>query len=362
MTFAVTTLAGLAGAALLAGTDTLSVNRAARDAHSTETSITDELRAATNGQESGGTFATLSSGHFEIAYASRIPAERMVAVTELLEHSHTRFYRSLQEAGFRLNALSTPLHCRFFDDRDAFDRYAWETERQRLPWIDSYYSPRTNRVAFLLARSTEEESCPTCDRFDTPTFRDLQPVAGHHPGNLRMRIAHEAAHQLAFNSGLQARGVMYPFWVTEGLAASFETDGPLGPGETHPLRRTHLVDAWHADHLRPLNEFLIMVEPDSRSREELNTLYAQAWGIFNFLFVHYPDELRDYLARLAESRPGRRLPSARLRDVTDTLPPLHELREGWHHYLDTLHKTLHDSPPVEERHVDGMKASPAESR
>src|SRR4029078_11637531 len=36
-------------------------------------------------------------------------------------------------------------------------------------------------------------------------------------------IIHEATHQLAYNSGLEARFADNPFWVSEGIALYFET-------------------------------------------------------------------------------------------------------------------------------------------
>jgi hypothetical protein len=152
------------------------------------------------------------------------------------------------------------------------------------------------------------------------------------------RAVHEAAHQLAFNSGLQARGVMYPLWVSEGLATNFECDttAGIGVGRDNPPRRRQLLRACDAGRLMDLDEFVTMVQIPVGGRASPNDLYAQAWGMFNFLFRNHRSELRSYLGTLARAEQGSRDPEVMEAEFAGAFGSTSRLRESWSEYLRKL--------------------------
>ena len=90
--------------------------------------------------------------------------------------------------------------------------------------------------------------------------------------------------QLAFNTGVQTRGVMYPLWVSEGLATNLEADGAggLGLGRDNPGRRERLLRARAEGRLVPIADFLTLtrVPPhDGAAHDDGASEYGQRQGL-----------------------------------------------------------------------------------
>ena len=107
-------------------------------------------------------------------------------------------------------------------------------------WMGGYYEPVRNRVVAYDDRSSE-------------SFRRI----AHAPRAqadarraTRAKLAHEAAHLLAFNTGVQVRGVSYPEWFTEGLAervarlATGEHSGAACASAHRPAHPGRTLDPW----------------------------------------------------------------------------------------------------------------------
>ncbi len=255
----------------------------------------------------GEDLATHVSEHFAMVYApSQTSSAAVQRAFGLLERTHEEFYLSMRSAGFAPQPLSERLVWVSFGNAEQFSRYARETERMNLSWLDSYYSSRTNRV--VTTRCSSE------------------------------RMTHEAAHQLAFNSGLQTRGVMYPLWVSEGLATNFEADssGAMGFGRDNPVRRERLLAARAADRLVWLPDFLTLTRPATGELDAANDLYAQSWGVFRFLFAHRRADLRRYLAALSAADPGWRDPSTLEHEIEAAFGSREPLTAAWERFLEQL--------------------------
>ena len=109
------------------------------------------------------------------------------------------------------------------------------------------------------------------------------------------KTIHEAVHLLSFNCGVQSRAREYPFWLTEGLASSFETDDPrraFGPGRPGRVGIATFRDAAHE---ASLSDLLNVGDPAAASGETALTLYAQSEALFEHLHRYKRDELRDLL-------------------------------------------------------------------
>ena len=213
-----------------------------------------------------------------------------------------------------------------------------------LSWLDGYYSTLTNRVAIVQrdqkARRSEEAVPPSGSNPEAV-------VAAHRSqreGVLAMaatgqqfdvtRLTHEVAHQLSFNSGIQKRGVMYPLWISEGLATNFEFDGTGSAGLEHgnAPRCNGLLETYAAGELVPLRQFVVQttVSPDLHVGRRY---YAQAWGFFQFILAEHPESLRIYLQRVATNHAEHRDATTMLAEFTEAFGSPEALEGSWKAFL-----------------------------
>ncbi|MFW6060458.1 MAG: DUF1570 domain-containing protein [Phycisphaeraceae bacterium] len=304
----------------------------------------------------GSRFQLETTDHFVIVHDTDARRARLRA--RLLEQTHERFYDAFDSFA-SLNSPTKPLVCVLFADRNDFSRYAQQVDWLDMSWSGGYYSSRTNRMALYDAqpRQAQERTAPA-DAHDHDTTERKQPrsnepasasddhtasdsvnrASASPPLNLAS-TTHEAAHQLAFNSGLQQRRVMYPFWLSEGLACAFETnhaDESFGLGQLNPTRLSDLRAAMQNGGLVPLNEFVTMTRPPTGDPQRLNAVYAQAWALFRFLYLHDRDKLATYLRRLAHTPHGSRPAGALRREFVETFGPIRALEKRWQVHLKTL--------------------------
>lgn len=285
--------------------------------------------------------------------------ERAATRAALLELTHQRFFEAFGDF-YDLDDAERPLVCVLFADEDAYARYARRVDRLDMSWAGGYYSSRTNRMVLYDAPTDApaDERCERCGERHEPEAAKVpvSDVDASDPETLLLAAAeeagaaaspplnlasttHEAAHQLAFNTGLQRRGVMYPFWVSEGLACAFETnspDEPFGLGKPNPNRLEDLRGAMRRDALIELERFVSMTRPPTRDRQRLNGIYAQAWALFQYLYLHERDALAAYLRTLADLPAGRRSERKLRREFTDAFGPIEQLEERWQAHLKTL--------------------------
>jgi len=285
-----------------------------------------------------------TTDHFAIVHEAG--ANYLPGTSRTLELAYKRFYEAFSLAGFDLTRSADRLAWICFPQQSKFDEYALRVEGTDLSWLDGYYSTLTNRVAVV----EPSPRLPQRDRTDASLKPDNNQVnlvanAEHHEEVLAMsavdsqmdiaRLTHELAHQLAFNSGLQKRGVMYPFWVSEGLATNFEFDWLVGTGfaDCSTARRECLIKAYAAGELIPLRQFVVQLKsPASASRSR--RYYAQAWAFFQYLLIERSENLRSYLLRLSNLAPGQRTPKTLLREFTDSFGSPEEIENSWNAFLD----------------------------
>ncbi|MCE5278742.1 MAG: DUF1570 domain-containing protein [Planctomycetaceae bacterium] len=227
----------------------------------------------------------------------------------VLENVYERFCQSFLNAGFTLDAPSGPLTWVCFATRADFDRYARSADRSDLWWSRGYYSTRTNRVA---------------------VFR---PRDAHHDEDMT-EVAHEAAHQLAYNTGLQKRGVMYPVWVSEGIATNLETalNSPWPLAATNPRRLRALRGAG----LIPLSQLTAWTSVPVENEQATENAYAQIWGVFHFLLNRKPVQLKDYMASLSRLPAGRRNELQLRQEFLRSFGPFESLDAQFRQYVATL--------------------------
>ena len=250
----------------------------------------------------GASFETSATDHFVLLHEPG--ASYVAGACRTLEYAYGHFYDVFSRAGFNLSRSQDRLVWICFPQKSAFSQYALRVEGMDLSWLDGYYSTLTNRVAIV---QRDQKARPRQEAASEPPAGDVQVVVAAnrspHEGVLPMsaagqrfdvtRLTHEVAHQLSFNSGIQKRGVMYPLWVSEGLATNFEFDASVITGLDHcnTARCKGLLEAYVEGDLVPLRQFVVQttVPPDARVGRRY---YAQAWGFFQFILTERPENLR----------------------------------------------------------------------
>ncbi|MFW6146058.1 MAG: DUF1570 domain-containing protein [Planctomycetota bacterium] len=261
---------------------------------------------------------------------------------DLLERFRLRFMRAFRDSGFPVVDHREPLVWLGFHDADAYRDHARRRDRLDVSAMPAYYSCRTNHVAMLLTGADEARASRVVEASTGHGDVAPPPVC---PGGIEPeRIRHEAAHQLAYSLGLMKRGVMYPLWLAEGLATSFETfdtDTTVLTGD-HPVRRADLLSAVRNGRLAPLEDFVVMAHLPSSDRRTAVALYGQSWGFWQFLLRTRPGPLRRYMRSLAHLPMGRRRPGQLRGEFVETFGPIDRVEADWRRYLRDLVAQLAD--------------------
>jgi len=313
-------------------------------------------------------FEATTTEHFVLLHEP--DAAYVAGACRTLEYAYAHFYEVFAHAGFDLSRAKDRLLWICFPQKSGFSKYALRVEGMDLSWLDGYYSTLTNRVAVVQPdqKARQREEMPGLSKNEAavavaahrsphegvgaglPSAENrtwgpsqAQNAALRHPVVAMSavgqrfdvtRLTHEVAHQLSFNSGIQKRGVMYPLWVSEGLATNFEFDGSGTAGLDHcnTARCKGLLEAYAAGQLVPLREFVVQttVPPDTHVGRRY---YAQAWGFFQFILTERPENLRAYLYRLAEDHPEHRHASTMLNEFIEAFGSPETLELSWNAFL-----------------------------
>lgn len=296
-------------------------------------------------------FEATTTEHFVLLHEPE--AAYVEGACRTLEYAYEHFYEVFAHAGFDLSRSKERLVWICFPQKSGFRKYALQVEGIDLSWLDGYYSTLTNRVAIVQpgqkVHQREEIAGPSGGEVQVAVAAHRSPQAGSSTPTQNVafqptsaaaqrfdvtRLTHEVAHQLSFNSGIQKRGVMYPLWVSEGLATNFEFDGSETATLEHcnTARYHGLLEAYAAGELVPLRQFVAQttVPPDAYVGRRY---YAQAWGFFQFILTERPENLRTYLHLLAKDHPDRRDTSAMLAEFTKAFGSPETLELSWNVFL-----------------------------
>jgi hypothetical protein len=291
-------------------------------------------------------FATTATEHFLLFHEP--DASYVAGACGTLEYAYGRFYEAFSQTGFDLSCSSDRLIWICFPQKSDFSKYALRVEGMDLSWLDGYYSTLTNRVAIVQptdrkTRRPEETAGPSGSDVQVAVAANRSPHEGVLPLSAEgqrfdvTRLTHEVAHQLSFNSGIQKRGVIYPLWISEGLATNFEFDGSVTAGLEHgnAARCKGLLEAYAAGELVPLRQFVVQttVPPDAHVGR---CYYAQAWAFFQFVLTERPENLRTYLRRLAQKRPEHRDADTLLAEFVGAFGSPETLELAWNAFLARL--------------------------
>ena len=242
-------------------------------------------------------------------------------VEKTLERTHDVFFEQFKKLGMNPKPIRKKLICILIGDHEEFVEYVKDL-RGKEPSGGGFYSSKTNRIIF----------------FDNRTKKDRRGPEERAEKNNFGKTAHEAAHQLAFNTGVQKRGAGYPAWVGEGLASNFEPKSPeakFGMFDAPPSQRTRALPKMERRvGLFPLEELVSMTRP--KEKKKIGVMYAQGSAFFRFLANERPEELVVYLKAMAARRRGKPKQEEWAKIFEDSFGPAKDLEESWKAFLKML--------------------------
>ncbi len=270
--------------------------------------------------------------HFAIYHnASALWAEQL---GRLLEDSYDRFDACMDEIGLPRNDLHAPLVWICFQERSDFVAYARAADGIAPYSLEAYYSAMTNRVAFCCNSEKNIEGIgPTTLE---PASEDQEtgqsvPLATFESRDTIAKVTHEAVHHLGFSRGILRREVVYPMWITEGMAVNLEYSG-IGDASRGEQWQGTLRKARDAGKLLSLRDFVTFTRVDFRDMGNARIRYAQAWGFYDFMSHRYPFQLREYLKALRTERTGQRFPT--VESFERAFGSLDGMTRNWARYLE----------------------------
>ncbi len=248
-----------------------------------------EMRAALT-REFGRKMQVSQSSHYLVVHP---PGQGEVWV-ERFESIYRAFRWFFQVRGTTPRPPRFPLAAIVFPTQQDMMHYAIrEGARGLSPNLRGYYSHQSNRIVM----------------YDV----DAQAKSAAWQQN-NATLIHEAAHQIAFNTGLHSRYAPPPRWLVEGLGCLFEAPG-IWNATAYPNRSDRLNQSRLADFTRRResrrDDFLVnlITEDESLFRRDGELAYAEAWALTFFLSEHEPKRYLRYLT-LTASRPPDKVLSA----------------------------------------------------
>jgi hypothetical protein len=137
----------------------------------------------------------------------------------LFERLNRAFDNYWDNRGFKLKDPEFPLVALIFDGKESYSKFVREELGDATSSIIGFYSPKSNRINMYDLTGVEELHIGN-DR-GSSSARINQVLSQTAAAPLVATIVHEAAHQLAYNRGLQTRLADNPTWFSEGLAVYF---------------------------------------------------------------------------------------------------------------------------------------------
>jgi hypothetical protein len=254
----------------------------------------------------------------------------------LLERTYHQFYRFAEQFGIEVVPPEKKLLCLIFSDYDRYQRFAAGVDGVDAPWAGGYFATRSNRVVLFddrqapairdamgtleahaaQARETRERAVraattdlgsmadalnAAADRLEAQVEANRARILEHAERLATSKTIHEAVHLLSYNSDLQSPSLVYPFWVSEGLATAFETgepDLPFGPTRPYEHREAGFDRVVAEGRLIPMDTVVTLPAGLEGAEELGDPIYAQSYALFTHLARTSPGPLRAYLAEL----------------------------------------------------------------
>ena len=325
-------------------------------------------------------FKIKRTAHYRICYNTSEAFVQRIA--PFLEKVYQGFYRWFESHGFDIHLTQNRLEAILFDSAEEFTAYiskAAEIPEDRARNFAGLYIPQENYMVFADATTQANykilkkqflrlekqiinlqemvygpyssfvvefpdghketlgrgQAIALIERDRAQVTKLLQKVVTVYNDENLTTNAHEATHQLSFNTGLFNRKANVPRWLAEGMAMFFEVayQGKyLGARSINKKRLKQFKSAAEANYLTPLEKFISEDMPMGRAG------YVQAWAFYHFLVNEKEKEFADYMKIISRLPEGEEISSEeRLKHFrsafgTDILA----LEKEWMEYMKTL--------------------------
>ncbi len=249
--------------------------------------------------EFGKGFEVSGVGHYLVVH----PAGQKDQWAPRFESLYRSFVHYFAARGWRLAEPQFPLVAVVYPGQHDFQRAAKADGVAPSSTLLGYYSPESNRI--LLYDITGGQS-----GYDWTINAET--------------IIHEAAHQVAFNTGVHSRFAFTPRWVAEGLGTMFEARGVWQSrtyqNQADRINRSLLAAyrQYVASGRRPKDSVATLVSSDRLYETKSEHAYPEGWALSFFLCETEPKKYFRYLGKIAAapSFAAYRGPE-RLKDFTD---------------------------------------------
>lgn len=325
----------------------------------------DEARISEAMDALGPGFARVETDRFVIL--SDADRDWTAARATLLERTHHQLFRVMDRLDYPATPPSRKLLVIFFRDHADYRAFAAREDGVAAGWIAGYYSGLANRAVFYddttgpafvaafgqieehersvqrardearrLRRERDREGAALlaarADDLEARLAMERDRIAEEARRSSEAKTIHEAVHLLAFNCGVQSRAREYPFWLTEGLASSFETERPhaaFGPDHESTQRDAEFERLAAEGRLMPLAEFVTLSTVPDEDAAAADVMYAQAHALFSFLHRYERRALGEFLAEFWEREPGASTPEERLAIFEARFGPVDRFERKW---------------------------------
>jgi hypothetical protein len=264
---------------------------------------------------------------------------------KLLERAREQYFRVAQKMKLPVFPHRYKLVCILFDDHADYQAFAKAEDGLEARWVAGYYATGSNRVVFYndatspaysavhrrisayeqelqekreLAseaarrnqKNKQRQLLSSAEELQTRIQQERERIGKRAAAYSTAKTVHEAVHLLAFNTGMQLGDRDYPFWLSEGLATSFETDNAtlsFGPDRalSAGTRKQRYEDLRRTDRLQPLRELVGMTEAPVNDAQAAEGMYSQSYALFHHLFKTDPEAIGRYMNALMQEPAGR---------------------------------------------------------
>jgi hypothetical protein len=325
----------------------------------------DESQVAAALDALGAGFARVETDHFVIL--SDADRDWTAARATLLERTQHQLTRVMRQMRYPIAPAPEKLLVVFFRDHADYRAFAAREDGVNAGWIAGYYSGLANRAVFYddttspafvaafdmlsehersVARARDEAARLRRDRdLENATLvaaraDDLEARLASERERLTVeaqrsseaKTIHEAVHLLAFNCGVQSRAREYPFWITEGLAASFETErsqAAFGPDRETAQREGEFARFAREGRLLPLADFVSRSTVPEDDAEVADVMYAQAHALFAYLHRYERRDLGELFSDFWARPAGASTPADRLAMFEARFGPVDRFERKW---------------------------------
>jgi len=240
-------------------------------------------------------FHVVSTRHYTIVSSADPRFTRWVGT--LFERLRTAFVAYWKGRGVKLIDPEFPLVAIVLKDRAQFSKFVTVDAKLDPTTVTGYYSIMTNRIVLYdIARIPGQAPAATSVEIQRRLATAPQAIA---------TVVHEAAHQVAYNSGMNRRLSDNPLWLVEGMAVFFETpdlrsrSGWRTVGKVNLPRLARFSD--YVRRRRRVGSLKTLICSDRRLRdvESSADAYAEAWALSYFLLRTRRKQYAAYLKTIS---------------------------------------------------------------